>query len=491
MYGYDGFMQNRMTVPDGSTRQRKNHQVDGYMTGTNLLVRTDRLSAFIKHATCHSLNGRCIGSKRRFVFRALPIYIRRLTLSFFNFHSENICQSEAVNLVREIRRGRIFADYTNRHLSSAKFGRRRPQVSLEEFSFLEKICRKTTPEERTWAKLVNPRTIHWYCDGPEPTQEAIRYDERVHKQMDDAKRRALIKSQAVKKRESGEVVPKVSASAPKRKPTSKSDRPFKQPKVSLEPVVGLMAEGVKTVTPAKKGTGKGLMTAPEGKQERPPSLLRDDSKYALEKLSSIITAEDYEDLGNHSTEAMGETGLFSVAQSLVMMKGLLDRCLNRESTLDRVRAKAQQTEEELGQLQRWRSKMEKKLELSEQARKELEEKTATSLTVIENKEAEIKQLKEDLRQAKVAAVEEYRCSESCLSELSDSFLQGFDDSLRQVKKAYPELDLTMVKLEDQAQTSALPVASENTEDLFGDGAAQGDGESAPSKDVPVAEEKKD
>ncbi|XP_050240847.1 uncharacterized protein LOC126689682 [Quercus robur] len=37
MYGYDGFMQNRMTVPDGSTRQRKNHQVDGYMTGTNLL----------------------------------------------------------------------------------------------------------------------------------------------------------------------------------------------------------------------------------------------------------------------------------------------------------------------------------------------------------------------------------------------------------------------------------------------------------------------
>ena len=99
-YGYDGFMQNRTTVPDGSTRHRKNHQVDGYMTGTNLLVRTDRLSAFIKHATCHSLNGRCIGSKRRFVFRALPIYIRRLTLSFFNFHSENTCQSGAVNLVR-------------------------------------------------------------------------------------------------------------------------------------------------------------------------------------------------------------------------------------------------------------------------------------------------------------------------------------------------------------------------------------------------------
>ncbi|XP_050268455.1 uncharacterized protein LOC126712941 [Quercus robur] len=252
-----------------------------------------------------------------------------------------------------------------------------------------------------------------------------------------------------------------------------------------------MAEGNKTVTPAKQGKGKGLMTAPDSKQERPPSLLRDDSKYALEKLSSIITAEDYEDLGNHSTEAMGETGLFAVAQSLVMMKGLLDRCLNRESTLDRVRAKAEQTEEELGQLHKWRSKMEKKLELSEKARKELEEKTASALTAIEKKEAEIKELKEEIRHVKEVAVEEYRCSESCLGELSDSFLQGFDDSLRQVKKAYPELDLSMVKLEDQAQTSALPVASENTEDLFGDGAAQGDGESVPSKEVQVAEQKED
>ena len=28
----------------------------------------------------------------------------------------------------------------------------------------------------------------------------------------------------------------------------------------------------------------------------------------------IIGNEDYEDLGNHSTEAMGETGLFSITQ---------------------------------------------------------------------------------------------------------------------------------------------------------------------------------
>ena len=75
-----------------------------------------------------------------------------------------------------------------------------------------------------------------------------------------------------------------------------------------------MAEGAKTVTPAKPGSGKGLMKAPSTSQEKPPPLLRDDSKFSLEKLSSIISSEDYKDLGNHSTKAMGEMGLFTVAQ---------------------------------------------------------------------------------------------------------------------------------------------------------------------------------
>ena len=36
---------------------------------------------------------------------------------------------------------------------------------------------------------------------------------------------------------------------------------------------------------------------------------------------------------------------------------------------------------------------------------------------------------------------------------------------------------------DQDQMSALPVASENTDDLFGEDTVQGDGESVPAKDV--------
>ena len=82
----------------------------------------------------------------------------------------------------------------------------------------------------------------------------------------------------------------------KRKQLEKPDRqPPKKPKVAFEPVLGLKAEGKKTVS------------------EKPLVLLHENSKYALEWLSSIIAVDDYEDLSNHATEPMGETGLFCIA----------------------------------------------------------------------------------------------------------------------------------------------------------------------------------
>ena len=134
--------------------------------------------------------------------------------------------------------------------------------------------------------------------------------------MDDAKRRALIKSQAAKKKEFSDVAQTATmASNPsiKRKPLPKGDRPAKKPKVSLELIVELIIEG-KTVTSVKHRAGKGLMKAPSTTQEKPSVLLREDSKPALEQISFIISSEDYEDLGNQSKEAMGESGLFAIAQ---------------------------------------------------------------------------------------------------------------------------------------------------------------------------------
>ena len=134
--------------------------------------------------------------------------------------------------------------------------------------------------------------------------------------MEDAKRRATIRVQAAKRKEMDEDTMGTGSSKPlaKKKLLLKGDRAPKKQKVSTEPVIGLMAKGNKTVTSAKHGGGKGLMVPPPDSQKKPPVLLREDPKYALEKISSIIGNEDYEDLGNHLTEAIEETGLFSISQ---------------------------------------------------------------------------------------------------------------------------------------------------------------------------------
>ena len=133
--------------------------------------------------------------------------------------------------------------------------------------------------------------------------------------MEDAKRRAAIRNKAAKNKETNEGAMGTGSSRPSAKrPMLKGDRAPKKQKVSTEPIISLMAEGNKTVTPAKPGGGKGLMVPPPGSQKKPSVLLREDPKYALGKLSSIIGSKDYEDLGNHLTEAMGETDLFSIAQ---------------------------------------------------------------------------------------------------------------------------------------------------------------------------------
>ena len=134
--------------------------------------------------------------------------------------------------------------------------------------------------------------------------------------MEDAKRRAAIRLQAAKRKETNKGAMGTGSSTPsaKKRLLPKGDRAPKKQRVSSEPVLGLMAKGTKTVTPAKHEGSKGLMIPPPGSQKKLPVLLREDPKYALEKLSSIIGNKDYEDLGNHSTEAMGEMGLFSIAQ---------------------------------------------------------------------------------------------------------------------------------------------------------------------------------
>ena len=81
---------------------------------------------------------------------------------------------------------------------------------------------------------------------------------------------------------------------------------------------------------------------------------------------------------------------------MVMMKGLMGRCLSHEMTLERVRAKAEQMKDELNQLRNWKPKMEKKLELSEKTRKNLEKVTEEAKRALESKDKEIQDLKDEV-----------------------------------------------------------------------------------------------
>ena len=53
---------------------------------------------------------------------------------------------------------------------------------------------------------------------------------------------------------------------------------------------------------------------------------------------------------------------------MVMMKGLMGRCLKNEVALERVRSKVEQMDNELNQPRSWKTTMEKKFELSKEGR---------------------------------------------------------------------------------------------------------------------------
>ena len=93
----------------------------------------------------------------------------------------------------------------------------------------------------------------------------------------------------------------------------KVDRLAKKPKVVITTTAGETPPATKLPPLPRHGTEKGLMTAKGPVVEQRPPLLRKDSRYAIRQLSSIIKDDDYEDLGNHATETIGETSLFSLA----------------------------------------------------------------------------------------------------------------------------------------------------------------------------------
>ena len=136
-----------------------------------------------------------------------------------------------------------------------------------------------------------------------------------------------------------------------------------------------------------------------------------------------------------------------------MTKGLMDRSLHHE--------KAKLAKEELLELKNWKVVTEQKLKLVERARDEYQKMTEELKKVLEDKE-------NDLRQVKERAVQEYRDSDALLSELGVLYNDGFDDALRQAKALYPKLDFSFssVNIIIAEATSIHPDLSDDTNKLF-------------------------
>ena len=200
--------------------------------------------------------------------------------------------------------------------------------------------------------------------------------------MEDSKRKAFIKQQAIaRKKLEGSLPPKMSQANPstKRKSSEKVDHHPKKPKVVTGSIIGETLATSKL--PPKPGPrkGKSLMKGPNPIIEKRLVLFYEDSRYALKQLSSIIKDNDYEDLGNHATKAVGETGLFSLAQvclsvpfllfpsycclvltfsfdsfRVVMLKGLMDCCASYEMVMSHLREKVEARETGLRELTAWK-----------------------------------------------------------------------------------------------------------------------------------------
>ena len=142
-----------------------------------------------------------------------------------------------------------------------------------------------------------------------------------------------------------------------------------------------------------------------------------------------------------------------------MTKGLMDWAFHNETALERVRDKARLAEEELLKLKNWKVVTEKKLKLAEEARDEFQRMTEELKAVLEDKE-------DELRLAKEKAVQEYRDSDALLTELGTSYIDGFEDALRQAKALYPKFDFSAVDINVVEGMSVQPNASDDMADLF-------------------------
>ena len=207
------------------------------------------------------------------------------------------------------------------------------------------------------------------------------------------------------------------------------DRPPKKPKVVTVSIVSDTLATNKLHPKPSLGKGKVLMKGPDPITEKCHVLLREDSRYVLKQLSSIIKDvtmrtwvimllgpwgrrtylvwHRYAHLSPFSYFVLllsCSNLCFIFLQGVVMMKGLMDRCTSHETVMSRLREKVEAREMELRELMTWKEVQVNKLDLTRQLLEESEAQVEVLKKILKDKEGEILEAKGQHHQAKEVAV---------------------------------------------------------------------------------------
>ena len=138
-------------------------------------------------------------------------------------------------------------------------------------------------------------------------------------------------------------------------------------------------------------------------------------------------------------------------QALVCVKALQDRCVAKEGVVGRVRKHNATLMNEQGQYKEAVHTLNKevkgKLEEADRQKQKLQE--------------EVMALREKVDMAGIDAVQKFKTSQLFIDSCADYYSTGFDDCLKQVASAFPELDLSEITMDAPKPTT--PVGNVVTE----------------------------
>ena len=123
------------------------------------------------------------------------------------------------------------------------------------------------------------------------------------------------------------------------------------------------------------------------------------------------------------------------------VKALQDRCVAKEGVVTRVRKHNTHLMDQQAQYKESLRDLDRELKMKVEKLGEAERQNETL-------QEEVTALREKLETAEADAVQKFKASQSFIDSCADYYGTGFDDCLKQVASAFPELDLSEITMDD-------------------------------------------